>query len=210
MNPEQRIRGLLQRRSLIILPNCITGQAEKRQNGNAALDLSLRLAGWGWTTRCAATDHSLNARAAFCTTTGTTAGFAWLFVKLTSPHFFLDTGVLNQLPKPFNGVVDTFVIAQPQLDHTILLSDVIKKDFRSAANTRNRRASRGESVATPHTHWKRKKPINKKPSVDFHSQAVTVEFPELPFGNSAESFFLPRKGSCDDSSDRKHAVVSTD
>ena len=95
----------------------------------ALLFLSFRLAGWGWTTGCTTTDHSLNARAAFCTATGTTAGFARLFVKLTSPHLFLDTGVLNQLPKPFNGVVDTLVIAQPQLDHTILLSDVIENTF---------------------------------------------------------------------------------
>ena len=35
--------------------------------------------------------------------------------------------MLYQLSKPLTGVVDPLIIAQPQLDHTILQSDVFEK-----------------------------------------------------------------------------------
>ena len=67
--------------------------------------------------------------------------------------------------------------------------------FRSAADTDDdRRASRGESVATPHTHWKRRKSFISKHALDFFLQSVPVEFPRLPFGNSAEVLYLAPKG----------------
>jgi hypothetical protein len=62
-----------------------------------------------------------HAGAAFGAAAGAAAGIAGLFVVLPTTHFFLDPGVLDELPETPHRIVDRLVLTQPKPDHSNLL-----------------------------------------------------------------------------------------
>jgi hypothetical protein len=66
---------------------------------------------------CSASDQASEAGAAFCAATIAAIGIAWLFVILATTHFLLDSGVLNQLPKPLHRILNLLPISQTKFDH---------------------------------------------------------------------------------------------
>ena len=71
-------------------------------------------------------NHALDLGPALRAAASTTAGLTRLLIKFTTTHLLLDPGVLDQLSKPLDRIVDRLVIPQPQLDHTVLPSGLLK------------------------------------------------------------------------------------
>ena len=59
-----------------------------------------------------------NAGPAFGPPAGAAFGVAGLFVILPAAHFLLDSRVFHQFAKPFDGVLNAFVLSQAQLNHS--------------------------------------------------------------------------------------------
>lgn len=73
------------------------------------------------------TQQALHPGPAFGPTSRSALGLARLFVIFPTPHFFLDTSVFHQLPKPLYRVGNMLIFSQPQLNHTALLKDFFQE-----------------------------------------------------------------------------------
>ena len=85
-----------------------------------------RMASSGGAGGTGTTDHALDFCATCGANTNAAAGLARLLIELASSHLSLDSGVFDQFSKPFDCIIDRLVITQPQLDHTVLPSGLLK------------------------------------------------------------------------------------